>query len=101
MAISLYRDGDTHVIRGVTCEMGRFEVHEREHALSVGWRTKPEETVDVDQEENETVLETEMVPLDEADFDKLKEYADSINMKYAANIGEDTLREKLRKKLDI
>lgn len=46
MAIALYKKGDTHVVRGVTCEMARFEINEMENALSLGWKKSPEDTIE-------------------------------------------------------
>jgi hypothetical protein len=46
MAIVLYKSGDKDISRGVKCEVGRFPVSELAHALSLGWRTKPEDTLE-------------------------------------------------------
>lgn len=40
--IVLYRDGDTHEINGVKCEMGRFKNSALKAMLSAGWRVTPE-----------------------------------------------------------
>ncbi len=39
--ISLYRKGNTHVIRGTLCQMQQFDVNELEWAQSEGWLTDP------------------------------------------------------------
>jgi hypothetical protein len=107
MAIVLYKPGNTHTVRGVECEAGRFEVNELENALSLGWKKDPKEVAGEVEQNNtpdETETETEsngdVVSLDEADRETLKDYAKQIGVKHAANIGTDKLREKIREALD-
>lgn len=40
--ITLYKDGNTHVVRGTECELKTFNVDQLQEALSDGWRTTPE-----------------------------------------------------------
>ena len=37
MAIQLYRKGDSHTVRGVTCEACNFDQSELDHQLESGW----------------------------------------------------------------
>lgn len=96
MAITLYREGDTHTVRGVQCEMGRFELNEMQTMLDKGWSKSPDGL----SAPEESKSSDDVVPLDEADLPKLKEYATQIGVKFAANIGEAKLREKVREALE-
>lgn len=49
--IALYRKGATHTIRGVTCEMGRFETKRLQSLLDSGWVTNPQALLEVEEEE--------------------------------------------------
>jgi hypothetical protein len=101
MAIVLYKPGNTHVVRGIECEAGRFEVNELEYALSLGWKKSPKQVAgEVEHEDAATESNGDVVSLDEADRETLKAYAKQIDLKHAANIGTDKLREKLREALD-
>jgi len=55
----LYRKGNTHVIRGVKCDIGRFENSRLQAFLNIGWVIDPQELVEV--EEVVEVAETEEV----------------------------------------
>ncbi|MEE9311618.1 MAG: hypothetical protein V3V10_04320 [Planctomycetota bacterium] len=44
--IALYRKGATHTIRGVTCEMGRFETKRLQSLLNSGWVTNPQDLLE-------------------------------------------------------
>ena len=44
--IMLYRKGNTHVIRGVECEMGRFETNRLMACLNSGWVTSPQDLLE-------------------------------------------------------
>ena len=44
--IALYKKGNTHTIRGIECEMGRFQNRELEARLNEGWKIKPEDLVE-------------------------------------------------------
>ena len=44
--ISLYRDGKTHTVRGVQCEMGLFQTNRLQNMLEQGWRVTPEPAED-------------------------------------------------------
>lgn len=43
MAIQLYREGSTHTVRGVDCEIGNFQPIEMEAMLKEGWVKDPSE----------------------------------------------------------
>ena len=43
--IALYKKGNTHKIRGVECEMGRFQNRELDARLKEGWKISPEELI--------------------------------------------------------
>ena len=47
--IALYRKGNTHVIRGVKCEMGRFETKRLQGCLNSGWVTNPQDLLEVEE----------------------------------------------------
>jgi len=47
--IALYRKGNTHVIRGVKCEMGRFETKRLQGCLNSGWVTNPQDLLEVEK----------------------------------------------------
>lgn len=110
MAIVLYREGDTHTVRGVQCEMGRFDLNEMQTMLDKGWKKSPDDLVEevVDEQDQEqsnpdagdAEEDNDAIPLDEADLPALKEYATQIGVKFAANIGEAKLREKVRQALE-
>jgi len=50
MAVILYRKGTTDVIRGVTCESGRFEVSSMAGALRGEWVANPNDLVSSNDE---------------------------------------------------
>lgn len=41
MAVLLYREGKTHKVRGVECEMRRFPISDLHTMLDSGWLTDP------------------------------------------------------------
>lgn len=43
MAIQLYREGDTHTVRGILCELKNFDASELDYQLKQGWLTSPED----------------------------------------------------------
>lgn len=53
MAVTLYRKGDTHVVRGVTCESARFAVSSMAGALKGEWVANPKELVNSNDEQVE------------------------------------------------
>ena len=52
--ISLYKEGNTHIIRGVSCELKQFNVNDLEHALSLGYKTSPRDLYKPTKEEADT-----------------------------------------------
>jgi hypothetical protein len=78
MACRLYRQGTTHVVRGIPCELQKFEAHEVPVQLLNGWFTSPqaayEEVTDGLQEEkekHEEITEKEEVIETIVDYDSL------------------------------
>lgn len=59
--ITLYKDGNTHIVRGVACELAQFEVNDLESALYSGWRTTPEKPSHPEPEEPSDELTNEQV----------------------------------------
>lgn len=53
MAITLFRAGNTHEVKGVVCEAHNFMVNELEWCLSQGWVTSPEEIENVSEEKTD------------------------------------------------
>ena len=53
MAVILYRKGDADVVRGVTCEAGRFAVSSMAGALKSGWVSNPNDLVNSNVEKSE------------------------------------------------
>ena len=43
MAIQLYREGDTHEIKGIKCELSNFPIHQLDARLKEGWVKSPED----------------------------------------------------------
>jgi len=43
MAIQLYRPGNTHIVRGVECELKNFHAHEQTDQINAGWYQSPGE----------------------------------------------------------
>lgn len=43
--ITLYKDGDSHTVRGVKCQLKQFEVGQLKSAILNGWRITPEKLV--------------------------------------------------------
>lgn len=43
MDIQLYKEGNTHTVRGVPCELCNFHIEDMESALKDGWYRKPGE----------------------------------------------------------
>ena len=39
--ITLYKKGNTHIVRGVICELRKFGNNELDYALSIGYITDP------------------------------------------------------------
>jgi len=72
MALQLYRQGNSHTVRGVVCELKNFHPSELIDALGNGWcrSEKDIETPhDVSANEAERVSESDPVPeMDEAAF---------------------------------
>ena len=54
MAIVIYRAGNAHVINGVTCEMGRFDVSRLQALLDDGWVTDPKQLLISEADTNNT-----------------------------------------------
>jgi catabolite regulation protein CreA len=48
--IQLYRKGDTHEIRGVTCEVCNFDISMMNEMLKEGWVKDPAELVEASTE---------------------------------------------------
>ena len=46
MAVQLYKKGDTHVIRGVKCEMAVFPVPYMHSALQQGYVADPQDLIE-------------------------------------------------------
>ena len=46
MSTLVYRDGDTHTVRGVKCEQERIEPADVRRYLQAGWRLTPAAVVD-------------------------------------------------------
>ena len=40
--ISLYKEGNSHIVRGVICELRQFKPDEIDYALSLGYVTSPD-----------------------------------------------------------
>lgn len=43
MAVQLYREGSSHTVRGIECELCNFEISQMEYQLKQGWVKSPEE----------------------------------------------------------
>lgn len=43
MAVTLYKKGNTHIIRGVECEIQNFPVEELQFAIDSGYVTSPDQ----------------------------------------------------------
>jgi len=69
--IMLYRKGKSHVIRGVECDIGRFENNRLQSCLGAGWVIDPQELVEV-EEVAEVVEVNEPVEVTEAEVVKPK-----------------------------
>ncbi|MAF43434.1 MAG: hypothetical protein CMI54_04595 [Parcubacteria group bacterium] len=41
--IALYKKGNTHIIDGVSCELGRFKNSELQSLLGQGWKISPKD----------------------------------------------------------
>jgi hypothetical protein len=52
--ISLYKEGNTHIIRDVSCELRQFDVNDLEYALSQGYKTSPHDLYKPTKEEADT-----------------------------------------------
>jgi len=67
MAVSLYRQGTTHTIRGTLCEMGRFLPDEVHAQLKNGWSKSPEGAYAPQAEEKPEAKEIEAEPVPSLD----------------------------------
>tara|TARA_R110002096_G_scaffold20771_1_gene68084 strand:- start:427 stop:705 length:279 start_codon:yes stop_codon:yes gene_type:complete len=52
--ISLYKEGNTHIIRDVNCELKQFHVDDLDYALSQGYKTNPKDLYSPTKEEADT-----------------------------------------------
>lgn len=52
--ISLYKEGNTHIIRDVSCELKQFHVNDLEYAISQGYKTSPHDLYKPTREEADT-----------------------------------------------
>jgi len=70
MALQLYRQGNSHTVRGVVCELKNFHPSELSDALGNGWcRSEKDIETPHDVSVNEPELVSEPVPeMDEAAF---------------------------------
>lgn len=48
--LMLYRAGNTHKVRGIECEVGRFQNRSLKTLLDNGWKLRPEDTVSQPEE---------------------------------------------------
>ncbi len=90
MSIELYRDGVTHVINGVHCEMALFEPCEMDGALQRGWRKWPEPP----KEETTSDL------LDKLSNEEVRAFAKEEGIEGYTSSRIETLKKKLIKKAD-
>lgn len=65
MGVMLYRPGNTHIIRDVTCEMGVFPVEMLEDQLKSGWKTDLNSLYNAAETEDTLTVES----LSDADLD--------------------------------
>lgn len=49
MGVMLYRKGNTHTIRGITCEMGKFPAEDMDEMIKAGWSTSPQRAYRMDE----------------------------------------------------
>jgi 8-oxo-dGTP pyrophosphatase MutT (NUDIX family) len=50
MAVTLYKRGNTHTVRGVGCKLGKFPPDEIDSRLASGWFFSPEEAWEAHEE---------------------------------------------------
>ena len=52
--ITLYKKGNTHIVRGVSCELKQFGVNDLGYALSQGYNTNPLDLHKITEDEADT-----------------------------------------------
>ena len=52
--ITLYKKGNTHIVRDIICELRQFKVNELEYALSLGYITDPKKLAEKEADTNES-----------------------------------------------
>ena len=78
MAVSLYKQGTTHTIRGTLCEMGRFLPDEVNDQLKNGWFKSPTDAYGLqveEQPEAEEIQTEEVLNLDGMSNKEIREAA--------------------------
>lgn len=51
MSAQVYRHGDTHVVRGVTCELKNIGIHEVDYYVEHGWCRSEKELIDTPEDD--------------------------------------------------
>jgi len=74
MATVLYKPGSTKIIRGIECDLQKFENGSVEHALSNGWSYSPAECYEIKEEIPEEP-DTEVIEHVEMSDDEIRQEA--------------------------